>query len=372
MCRKSLSLVSLVFALTAFTNVTSASKQAHDPTIADGATGVSPRAALGWSPGDAAIKHHIFLSNDFDYVSSGSLGVWQACQTATTYQAGPLLLGETYFWRVDEVGFSYWAPGQVWSFTVQDSLTVDDMESYSDGPDYIFDTWLDGAGNIDGVGGNGTGSVVDLEMTNVHGGAKSMCYGYNNSGSRRRRAYSEAKCIFDTPQRWAGTARALGLWFYGSANNDIEPMYVSLDDGSVSAVLVYGVLGEDPNDIKKEQWQEWNIDLCDFISAGLNLSNVVGIAVGFGDRTDANGQPGGRGVVYFDDIKLYPRRCVPKYAPQADFSGNCIVDTEDIKIMAAQWLESGSLLADMNLDNTVNFKDYAVLVHSWSEKRLWP
>jgi hypothetical protein len=60
------------------------------------------------------------------------------------------------------------------------------------------------------------------------------------------------------------------------------------------------------------------------------------------------------------------------YAPVADFSGNCIVDIADIQIMAGEWLESADVIADLYPDNKVDFKDYALLVDSWSEKKLWP
>lgn len=372
MCRKSLSLASLVFALTSFLTMANALEQAYDPTLPDGATDVNPKAVLGWSPGDGAILHHIFLSADFNDVNTGSLLAWKACRTTTAYNTEPLLLGKTYHWRVDEVGYSQCAPGQVWSFTVQDRLTVDDMESYSRDADYIFDTWLDGAGDVNGVGGNGTGSIVELSTRIVRGGSQSMWYAYINSGQKRRRPYSEAKRTFDTPEsRFAG-GRALGLWFYGNPDNDTEPMYLALDDGDMCETSVYGVLGEDPNDVKKQEWQQWNIDLQDFIDAGLDLSNIISIAIGFGDRTEADAEPGGTGIVYFDDIRLYPRRCVPMYAPVADFSGNCIVDIADIQIMAGEWLESADVIADLYPDNKVDFKDYALLVDSWSEKKLWP
>jgi len=41
--------------------------------------------------------------------------------------------------------------------------------------------------------------------------------------------------------------------------------------------------------------------------------------------------------------------------------------------MARDWLASGSeLAADLNTDNTVNFKDCAVLADQWLEEQIWP
>jgi hypothetical protein len=48
-------------------------------------------------------------------------------------------------------------------------------------------------------------------------------------------------------------------------------------------------------------WTEWTIDLQEFI--GVNLTSVNTIAIGFGDKD--NLQPGGTGMVLFDDIRLY-------------------------------------------------------------------
>ncbi|MHC4323658.1 MAG: LamG domain-containing protein [Planctomycetota bacterium] len=72
---------------------------------------------------------------------------------------------------------------------------------------------------------------------------------------------------------------------------------------------------------------------------GINLSDVNSIAIGLGDRN--NPQPGGSGTMYFDDIRLYPPRCVPELVkPEGDFSNNCIVDMADLEIMAENWLIS--------------------------------
>jgi hypothetical protein len=370
MCRRSHLLPCLLVVLTALAGPAWALEQAHHPSPPDGAVDLSPNADLNWLAGDGTITHHVFLTRDFNDVCNGSLIAWKICQSATGYDPGWLLLGETYYWRIDEVGVCHSAAGQVWSFTVRNSFIVDDMEAYSGRYDYIFDTWLDGAGDMSGVGGNGTGSILELSTDVVYAGSQSMRFAYNNSGQRRRMPYSEAKRTFDAPQDWATTAKALVLRFYGRPDNDIEPMYVAVDDGNVGGVSVYGVLGEDPNDVKKEQWQEWNVDLQDFVNAGADLSNVVSIAIGFGDRD--NPEVGGFGVVHFDDIRLYPTRCVPEYGPPADVSGNCIVDLPDVEIMAGEWLESGEVVTDLYPDHVIDFKDYAALANNWSERRMWP
>ena len=190
--------------------------------------------------------------------------------------------------------------------------------------------------------------------------------------------YSEAEREYADPCDWtASGVKALTLWFYGDPNNDAddtEQMYVGLEDSSGPdsyTEVRYGDNGEDMNDVKIAEWQEWNIDLQDFNDAGVDLTDVNKVYIGFGDR-DNLWFSGGEGIVYFDDIILYPPRCVPKYGPVGDISGDCIVDIADLEIMVDEWLDSGNAAADVYVDNKVDFKDYAVLVGSWLEMKLWP
>jgi len=62
----------------------------------------------------------------------------------------------------------------------------------------------------------------------------------------------------------------------------------------------------------------------------------------------------------------------PLTKPVADLSGNCVVDYVDVEIMASDWLCNDALAADLNADNRVNLKDYAILVGVWLEQILWP
>jgi hypothetical protein len=94
------------------------------------------------------------------------------------------------------------------------------------------------------------------------------------------------------------------------------------------------------NDIKIEDWQQWNIHLSEFTNT--TLSNIEEIGIGFGDRD--NPQPGGSGKVYFDDIRLYPTRCVPRYGPYADITDDCVVDYKDLRIMANDWLDGDATI----------------------------
>lgn len=158
--------------------------------------------------------------------------------------------------------------------------------------------------------------------------------------------------------------KALAVHFYGAPPNSVLPMYVKLKDGSGNeGVVTYGDNGEDPNDLRAAGWHEWNIDLAIFDACGVELTDVKYIYLGFGSGN-------GSGTVYFDDIRLYPPRCILSkrsadfakvdYAPAGCISGDCVIDFRDFAVLANEWL------------NTVDFKDLAVLVDMWLEEQLWP
>ena len=72
------------------------------------------------------------------------------------------------------------------------------------------------------------------------------------------------------------------------------------------------VYAGDVADIQQASWKQWTIDLALF---GVDLRNVTKLAIGFGDET--NLAPGGSGMVYLDDIRLYALR-----EPESDVTGN--------------------------------------------------
>lgn len=103
-----------------------ASLTSSGPSPEDAAVDVPYYAGLSWTPGDFAAKHHVYFGTDFDDVNEASLAdprgvLVSEGQTGTSYQP-ELILGTTYYWRVDDVNT---APpfdvhqGIVWSFTLE-------------------------------------------------------------------------------------------------------------------------------------------------------------------------------------------------------------------------------------------------------------
>ncbi|MGD8786963.1 MAG: LamG domain-containing protein [Phycisphaerales bacterium] len=100
-----------------------------------------------------------------------------------------------------------------------------------------------------------------------------------------------------SPQVW--TQQAIGV---DMPSNEAVQMYVVLNEN----VVVYN---DNPDASQVDEWTEWNIDLQKFADQGIDLTDVDSLGIGFGDRS--NPQLGGAGVVYFDDIRLYPPRPAP-------------------------------------------------------------
>ncbi|MHC4501332.1 MAG: hypothetical protein ACYS21_19745, partial [Planctomycetota bacterium] len=305
---------------------------------ANGSADIARDMTLSWSPGLVAGSHDVYLGTDFDDVSDGNTSSpeYKGNQPlgADTYDpCGLLELGVTYYWRIDEVNPAYAdSKGDVWSFTVTDYIVVDDMESYNTSDNMIGDTWL-GGGYY-----NWTGAWLHLWVDPcepVHAGQKSMKYDYDNTGGwwGDLHYYSEVARTFADPCDWSVSGiKVLTLYFYGDPDNDAnagEQAYVGLQDSNGPdsyAEVRYGHYGEDMNNIKSAEWRQWNIALSDFND--VNLACVEKVYIGFGDRSNLypGGTPGGSGTVYFDDIRLYSRKCAPEFASVADLSGNCIVD----------------------------------------------
>ena len=277
---------------------------AREPDPESGAADMDvDNVTLRWRAGREAHSHEVQLSPDEQAVIDGAAPV--ATVSETSYDTGELDLGRTYYWTIMEVNEAQtpasW-PGDIWNFTTRDFLVVDDFEDYNNyPPDEIYTTWADGY--EDPANGSQVGNLAPpfAEQITVHSGLQSMPFFYNNNLK-----YSEAERPLSPPQDWTRHGvGALSLWFHGDPNNTAEQMYVKVNGSKI-------VYGGNADDIKQASWQQWSIDLALF---GVDLQNVTKLAIGFGD--EMNLTPGGAGIVYFDDIRLYPLQ-----EPEGDLTGN--------------------------------------------------
>ncbi len=284
-----------------------------NPDPANGAVDVKQTQIITFSPNVFAVSHQLYFGTDKDAVKNADTSSPEYKGTrdlgAESYDPGKLDLDTTYYWRIDEVNDanpdSPW-PGILWSFTTAGFLVVDDFEDYDSGDNQIWYTWKDGLGyGMPGTDpyypGNGTGSAVGdentasfTEETIVHGGNQSMPFWYDNSILK----YSEVQKTLTYLRDWTeGGAGVLSIWFRGNSDNAAETLYVALNGSAV-------VTHDNPNAAQIDTWTQWTIDLQAFADQGVNLANVNTIAIGFGNKN--NPLAGGSGMMYFDDICLYP------------------------------------------------------------------
>ena len=266
--------------------------RAREPQPAAGATGVGVDSSLSWRAGREEVVHEFYLSTDEQAVMDGTAPLQVLTDSSFTPDA--LDYGKVYYWKVNEVNetaaTTMWE-GPVWSFSTAEFQLVDDFEAYNDDQDAgttVFDAWLDGYDD------DTNGSLVGHEFPNngtygetdtVHGGRQSMPLFYDNTGAQK----SEATYTVPAEDWTANGLKSLSLFFHGDPDNTGE-LYVMING---EKVLYDG----DASDIARAQWQVWNIDLSD---VGTDVSNVTSLTVGVDDGTAA-------GVLYIDDIRLYPR-----------------------------------------------------------------
>jgi hypothetical protein len=274
--------------------------QAREPQPENDAADVVVDTILTWRPGREAASHQVTLGTDPDAVAQGTGAV---DTTDASYDPGTLDLASTYYWQVVEVNEAETPPAHasdIWSFSTQEFIVVDDFEGYNDNCDRIFFAWEDGLGhsgsegiegcNVTPSNGNGGGSIVGhaqspfAEQGMVHGGGQSMPLAYDNAFG-----LSETSLTLSPAQDWTGNGiKGLVLWFAGDAENTGSDLYVKINNTTVSY--------DGPADsLSVGNWQKWYIDLQ---GLGGNLSNVSSLTIGIGS---------GAGMIYVDDIVLTPQ-----------------------------------------------------------------
>ncbi len=265
----------------------------REPRPIQDATTATATVELGWRSGREAVSHEVYLGTDADNLT----------RIDTTTEASsvtdPLDYHTTYFWSVTEVNEAA-APtthaGDTWRFRTPEYATVDDFESYSgDQGTEVFMTWFDGYGGDASLGGSTTGHIDGpfVETTVVYGGQQSMPLYYDNDsgfinidGKSSSPNFSEVVREFDSPQDWTASGiTSLSLNVFGAADNGVQ-LYLKINNTKIDGAP----------DISQPGWQPWIIDLS---ALGASLNSVTQLTIGV--------EGGTAGVLYIDDIRLYPR-----------------------------------------------------------------
>ncbi len=291
--------------------------RASGPNPDPGTTDVDVDATLSFQAGRQAAEHNVYLSTDEQAVIDGTAPV--VTVTEPSY-ASSLDLIATYYWRVDEVNDAEtpttWQ-GDIWNFTTQDFIVVDDFESYNDipsgeeGSNLVYVAWVDGFDNPSANGSTiGYVSGASLESDNVHGGNKSVPVEYNNTAA----TLSEVTRTL-APRDWtANGIQTLSLWFFGETGNTGQ-IYLKINGFKIP-------YNGDAGNLGAATWQPWNIDLT---SVGVNLQSVTSLAIGVEGF-------GAKGTLLLDDIRLYGQAAAPAAAGVLD-----IPKTSVAPIIDGQW-----------------------------------
>ena len=83
--------------------------QAANPSPADGAANQGLAKVLSWTAGSDTTAHDV-------YFGTTDPPAFQASQSDTTYDPGPLARASTYYWRIDQINQWGKTTGRVWTF----------------------------------------------------------------------------------------------------------------------------------------------------------------------------------------------------------------------------------------------------------------
>ena len=283
--------------------------------------GVSVDSDLVWNPGDfTAVTggHDVYFGTDVSAVAAAAvenpMGVYQGRQDANSFDPGELTLGQTYYWRVDQLDqdTSEVHKGDVWTFTVQATLMIDDFDGYANWQ-AVLEVWEEQGSAYNWVSTTfaAAGNAVGVDLMPQEGLGGSLV-------------------LQRDMDLTANGVRALGFEFASDPNQGfVENIYVELGDGANTAPVTI----DDPAIIQNRAWGLVDLDLARF--AGVNLAQVKSLTLGV-TLSEASTQ---RVTVYFDQLRLFPQRCVPERTLPGDLNGDCTVDAEDLLILTERWLE---------------------------------
>jgi hypothetical protein len=262
---------------------TSNGPAAVNPSPADGAVDVPVDVTLSWLEAKFATGRELWIGKP------GAMEKVDPNPAGTTYTPGNLELGQTYEWRIDQVGPAGTVTGHTWTFTTVPYLIVDDFESYTSDAE-LRSAWVD---NIEEAG---------IEYVFLSTGAnKAMRFEFQNQYDPY---FTEVARTFSSPQNWTvQSVDTLSLSFIGEHQNAEQLMYLRLEDASGQSFTV-----ENPFTFacQTDSWRQWTIPLVQFGDGGVDLTSVQKLTIGMGDGTSSGQAEGDRDHIFIDQIILSP------------------------------------------------------------------
>ena len=256
---------------------------AVNPGPADDAADVDMDADLTW------LEAAFATSRDLWFGKKGAMEKIEPAPAGTTFDPGTLELGQTYQWRVDQIGPSGTVTGRTWTFTAGEFISVEDFQSYADHAG-IRAEWIE--------------SILDFDyvfFATDSQGNNSMRFEFQNQYDPY---FTEATRTFNSPQDWTAQAvEALSLSFIGEHENMEHLMYLKLEDAAGQSFKA-----EHPYTYacQSDIWRQWTVALEQFSSGGVDLSNIKKLTIGFGDGTISAQEGEDIDHIYIDQIMLCP------------------------------------------------------------------
>jgi hypothetical protein len=303
----------------------------YNPTPQNGGLVTTAGTELNWIAGSTAVSHNIYFSDNIADVENAADTSSPFCIAAETpdpqFYVDGLLMGSTYYWRVDEVeAGGDVIKGFVWSFSRgQYSSAIETFDDYITYIDMLDNGWEEEGG-----------AYVDLvtDAGSTQAGSRAMVIDCFNSSAMTK--------TFASAQDWSTAnngASILQVYLKGElANNATGASVILTDDGGQSAAVDFEDISKlMPNDSYDNLWVQWLIPLADFTSDNplFDPAQVTKMSISI-DMV-------GSGKVYADSIYLYSSGCY--YGKSAgDLNGDCIIDMTDFGRFARNWLKNDPVL----------------------------
>jgi len=253
--------------------------QAFSPEPMDEQPKIEASVALSWAAGDDVASHEIYIGTSWADVNEALVPT--DTNDINTYSLNDLVLGETYYWRIDEVNDINTYTGKIWSFTTKDSpLAVNPSPGdEATGVDIDADIlWSEGVGSV---------------SNDIYFGIS-----FNDVNDA------------DDPNALPGRGR--------SDANSYEP-------GTLAAGQTYYWRVDEVNEPVINRGAIWSFTTEPAAAAAV-VPPYMGDIIGYGD-----------GAVTLDDMELLAFAWLSEDCNAADISGDCDVDFVDYAYLGGDW-----------------------------------
>ena len=344
--------------------------EAYDPDPMDQAGDVSADKMLSWTAASNAVSHDVYIGTDAGAVADANTNDDECVsieQADPNYTPGsPLTAGETYYWRIDEYDSGdVVTKGPVWEFTVfvLTSLSWDDgavgNHLWNDPCNWSTDQDLPGA--VTGLGitvGTGQfGPVIDSSVTAVceiirFYGPEAAAETVLTMTGGTLDTYNhviiseDGNCIMDMN---GGVANLYSLWV---GNKDDATL--NMDGGTITVTtgtfLIAGFAGDGHVQLDGGVLNGRSLTMGGAQGGAPSMDITGGTLTLEGDvRSHIDGYVtsgyitgyGGSGFIAADFGNTNPGKTTVTACAtgsDADFTGDCTVDAEDLKILTDSWL----------------------------------